>query len=207
MSARKFILTSVIVLSASVATPQLASADWMLTPFVGWNFGGATNTGFVDFDDEFEQKANVGASLTWMGAGVIGFEADFGYTPNFFENTAGTGDFEFGDNNVTTFMGNVVIGIPIGGQHGVGFRPFGVAGMGFIKSRIGDADDVFNVDSTDLAFNVGAGAMFFFSDRFGLRGDLRYFRSFQDEELDEDFNFGLADFRFWRATLGATFRF
>jgi opacity protein-like surface antigen len=194
-------------LFASIATPTHAAADWLLTPFVGWNFGGAASNEFVDFADEFEQKANFGASLTWMGAGALGFEVDLGYTPNFFENTAGTGDFEFGDNNVTTLMGNIVIGIPIGGQHGAGFRPFGVAGLGLIKSKVGDADDFFNVDSTDFGFNLGAGAMFFFSDNIGMRGDLRYFRSLQDEELNDDFEFGLADFRFWRATLGATIRF
>jgi opacity protein-like surface antigen len=207
MSARKCIVTLGVVLISLVAAPKSAFADWMLTPFVGWNFGGAANTQFVDFADEFEQKANFGASLTWMGAGVIGLEVDFGYTPNFFENTTGQGDFEFGDSNVTTLMGNVVIGVPIGGQHGVGFRPFGVAGLGLIKTRIGTVDDFFNVDSTDLGFNVGAGALFFFTDGFGLRGDLRYFRSLQDEELNDDFEFRLASFRYWRATVGATFRF
>ena len=207
MSARRTILSSILFLAVSLAVPKTASADWMLTPFVGWNFGGAANMQFVDFADEFEQKANFGVSLTWMGAGVFGFEVDLGFTPNFFEQTEGTGDFEFGDNNVTTLMGNVVFGIPIGGQRGAGFRPFAVAGLGLIKSRIGNAEDFFNVDSNDLGFNLGAGALFYFSDNFGLRGDLRYFRSLQDEELDEDFNFALADFRFWRASLGAAFRF
>jgi hypothetical protein len=51
-----------------------------------------------------------GASLGWMGAGVIGAELDFGYSPNFFENTNGNSNFEFGDSNVTTLMGNVVVG-------------------------------------------------------------------------------------------------
>ena len=51
-----------------------------------------------------------------MGAGIFGFEVDFGYAPNFFESTEGDGDFDYGDSNVTTLMGNVVLGIPIGGQ-------------------------------------------------------------------------------------------
>lgn len=207
MSLRKFPSLSILFLFAVLATPRSASADWMLTPFVGWNFGGAADTQFIDFTDEFEQKANFGVSLTWMGAGVFGFEFDLGFTPNFFENTEGQGDFQFGDNNVTTFMGNLIIGLPFGGQQGGGFRPFALAGAGLIKSRIGDAGDFFNVDSNDFGINVGGGALFFFSDNFGLRGDLRYFRSLQDEELDDDFNFKLADFRFWRATVGAAIRF
>jgi opacity protein-like surface antigen len=208
MSVRKFFITATLVFITSIVAPTKASADWLLTPFVGWNWGGSADLlDFDDFDDEFEQRANFGASLAWMGAGVIGFEVDFGYTPNFFENTQGSGDFEFGDSNVTTLMGNLVLGIPIGGQTGGGFRPYGVAGLGLIKSRIGDPEDFFSVDSTDWGFNVGGGAMFFFSDKFGLRGDIRYFRSLEDNEPDDEFDVGFADFRFWRGSIGATFRF
>ena len=124
MSLRKLFAITSLVLVASAATPSKASADWLFTPFVGWNWGGTANlVNGSDFDDEFEQKAMFGASLGWMGAGVIGFEADLGYSPNFFEQTAGSGNFEFGDSNLTTFMGNLIVGVPIGGQSGVGFRP------------------------------------------------------------------------------------
>jgi opacity protein-like surface antigen len=208
MSVRKCFAIASLVLVASVATPSRASADWLLTPFVGWNWGGTANLlNLPDFDDEFEQKGMFGTSLGWMGAGVFGFEADFGFSPNFFQNTTGSGNFEFGDSNLTTFMGNVLLGVPIGGQHGLGFRPYAVGGVGIIKSRIGNAGDLFEVDSTNWGFDVGAGAMFFFSDRFGIRGDIRYFRSLQDDQPDDDFDVAFADFRFWRATAGVTFRF
>lgn len=208
MSVRKFIATASLALIASVATPSRASADWLLTPFVGWNWGGTANLSDLgDFEDEFEQKAMFGASLGWMGAGVFGFEVDFGYSPNFFENTTGSGDFGFGDSNLTTVMGNLIVGVPIGGQRGPGFRPYAVGGVGIIKSRLGDAGDLFNVDSTDWGINVGAGAMFFFSDNVGLRGDVRYFRSLQDTEAEDEFNIGFADFRYWRGTVGVTIRF
>jgi len=208
MSVRKFIITATLVLITTVAAPRTASADWLLTPFIGWNWGGAANfLDLEDFDDQFEQKVDFGASLAWMGAGIVGFEVDFGYTPNFFENTAGSGNFEFGDSNVTTLMGNVIIGVPVGGQTGPGFRPYGVAGVGLIKSRIGDAEDFFNVDSTNWGVDIGGGANFFFTDKFGIRGDVRYFRSLQDTEAEDEFNIGLADFHFWRGSVGATFRF
>jgi opacity protein-like surface antigen len=208
MSVRKFMTTAALVLITTVAAPRKASADWLLTPFVGWNWGGSANfLDLEDFDDEFEQKVDFGASLAWMGAGIVGFEVDFGYSPNFFENTSGSGNFEFGDSNVTTLMGYVIVGIPVGGQSGVGFRPYAVAGLGLIKSRIGDAEDFFNVDSTDWGFDVGAGANFFFTDKFGIRGDVRYFRSLEDNEPDDEFDIGFADFHFWRGSIGATFRF
>ncbi|MET0213661.1 MAG: outer membrane beta-barrel protein [Vicinamibacterales bacterium] len=208
MSVRKCFAIASLVLITTVAAPSKASADWLLTPFVGWNWGGTANLlEGDDFDDEFEQKAMFGASLAWMGAGVFGFEVDFGFSPNFFENTSGSGDFEFADSNLTTVMGNVIIGVPIGGQHGVGFRPYAVGGVGLVKSRLGSSGDLFNVDSTDWGFNVGAGAMFFFSDNVGVRGDVRYFRSLEDVEPIDDFNIGFANFRFWRGTLGVTIRF
>jgi opacity protein-like surface antigen len=209
MSVRKFIAVASLVLMGSLASPTKASADWLFTPFVGWNWGGTANfTEVEDFTDEFEQKAMFGASLSYMGAGIIGFEIDFGYSPNFFQNTAGTGNFEFGDSNLTTLMGNLVIGVPIGGQSGVGFRPYAVGGVGMIKSNIGFDDDFFDeFNSTDFGINVGAGAMFFFSDKVGLRGDVRYFRSLQDVEPLDDFNIGLSGFHFWRGTLGVTIRF
>jgi opacity protein-like surface antigen len=208
MSVRKFIISSVLVLMASAVAPSKASADWLLTPFVGWNWGGTANfPDFPDFDDKFEQRVNFGVSFGWMGAGVIGWEIDLGFSPNFFENTAGPGNFEFGDSNVTTLMGNLVLGVPLGGQKGPGFRPYAVGGLGLIKSRIGDADDLFNVDATDWGFNAGAGAYFFFTDGFGLRADIRYFRSLQDNEPDDELDVAFGDFRFWRGTFGATFRF
>jgi opacity protein-like surface antigen len=211
MSVRKLLSIASLVLITSVATPGNASADWLFTPFVGWNWGGTANlVEGVDFDDEFEQKAMFGASLGWMGAGLVGFEVDLGYSPNFFEQTVGSGNFDFGDSNLTTLMGNLIIGVPIGGQRGPGFRPYAVGGLGIIKSRIDGAEDLFEVDSTNWGFNVGAGAIFFFSDNVGVRGDVRYFRSLQDDDIDdlEDlFDIGLANFRFWRGTAGVTIRF
>jgi outer membrane protein with beta-barrel domain len=208
MAVRKCIITTCLVIAGFVSAPSTASADWLFTPFVGMNWGGSANfTDFDDFDDEFEQRANFGASLGWMGAGVVGFEVDFGFAPNFFENTGGSGDFAFGDSNVTTVMGNVVLGAPIGGQSGPGIRPYGVAGIGLIKSRIDDADDLFDVDSTDWGMNVGGGIVGFFSDNIGIRGDVRYFRSLQDNEPDGEFDLAFRDFSFWRGTVGVTFRF
>jgi opacity protein-like surface antigen len=210
MSFRKLFIASALVVTATITAPATASADWLFTPFIGVNWGGTATTTInpgEDFEDEFERRMNFGASLGWMGAGIAGFEIDFGYSPNFFEQTTGEDNFEFGDSNVTTVMGNVVLGAPVGGQTGLGIRPYAVGGIGIIKSRIDNAEQLFDVDKSSWGFNVGGGVTAFLSDSFGLRGDVRYFRSLQDKEQDGDLDIGLADFRFWRGTLGATFRF
>jgi hypothetical protein len=207
MSLRKLIITSCLAFMVAAAVPAKASADWLFTPFIGMNFGGGFNDDFGDFEDEFENRGTYGASLAWMGGGIMGFELDLGYTPNFFENTVGDADFEFGENNVTTLMANIVLGAPIGGQSGKGIRPYASGGIGIIRSRIEDPEDFFDVSSNDWGFNLGAGITGFFSDRVGLRGDVRYFRSLQEDEDDDDFDVSLGSFKFWRGSLGLSFRF
>ena len=93
------------------------------------------------------------------------------------------------------------------GMHGAGVRPYVLGGLGIIKTRAQHARDLFDVARTDWGFNVGGGIMGFFSDSVGVRADVRYFRSLQDEEPDDDFDIGLSNFKFWRGSLGLTFRF
>ena len=209
MSLRKLFVTGALVLGTAAAAPSKASADWLFTPFIGSNFNGSAtiNENGTDFDDEFERRVNFGASLAWMGAGIAGFEVDFGYSPNFFEETKGDDNFGFGESNVTTLMANAVLGAPIGGTAGISFRPYVVGGVGIMKSRIGDAEDLFDVDKTNFGFNAGGGVTGFFTDNIGIRGDLRYFRSLQDNEPDGDVDISLSSFKFWRGSVGVTFRF
>jgi opacity protein-like surface antigen len=208
MTVRKLLFAASLALVALVAAPSRASADWYITPFIGGNFGGNANFGDLnDFDDEFERRVDMGASLGWMGNGIAGFELDFGWSPNFFQNTSGDANFQWGDSNVTSLMANVVVGAPIGGQSGVGVRPYATAGLGLLRSSITGSTFFNDLHTNDLGFNVGAGLHGYFTDNVGLRGDVRYFRSLQDNEPDTDFDLGLADFNFWRATLGVTFRF
>ena len=207
MSLKKLLLSAAFA-GLVLASPARASADWLLTPFVGGNFGGDANFGqFDDFDDELERRIDFGASLGWMGNGIIGVEVDFGWAPNFFENTVGPGDFEFGDSSVTTLMANLLIGIPVGGTTGAGLRPYGSGGVGLIRSHISGNDLFDDLNTNDFGFNVGAGLHGFFSDTIGIRGDIRYFRSLQDHEPDNEFDLALSDFDFWRATVGLTIRF
>ncbi|MEO5894383.1 MAG: outer membrane beta-barrel protein [Vicinamibacterales bacterium] len=209
MSVRKLVGTAALVFVVAGAAPAKASADWLFTPFVGINWGGSAkfNESGADFEDKFERKSDFGASLAWMGAGILGFEFDFGYSPNFFANTTGDTNFGYGDSNVTTFMANVIVGAPIGGTSGKGFRPYASGGIGVIRTSIDDADDFFDISSSDLGINAGGGAHFFFSDKVGLRGDVRYFRSLKDDSSDNDIDFSLGSFNYWRGTVGVSFRF
>jgi len=206
---RKLLFVPMLAVLAFAAAPSSASADWYLTPFVGGNFGGNANFGGDnDFEDQVERRVDLGASLGWMGNGIAGFEVDWGWSPNFFQNTTGPGNFALGDSNVTTLMGNLVLGIPIGGQTGGGLRPYVLGGAGLLRSNISGSTFFNDLTSNDFGMNVGGGVHGYFNDHVGLRGDLRYFRLLEDNEPSvTDFDLSLADFNFWRASIGVTFRF
>jgi opacity protein-like surface antigen len=216
MSLKKIFFTVVVAAAASAFSPRTASADWTLTPFVGWNFGGSADVsgnGGVSTTNRFEHKVNYGVSAAAMGKGIIGGEIDFGYSPNFFANTVGNNGFNFSsDNNVMTLTGNVIVGIPAGG-HGAQVRPYAVGGVGLIRQRVGAGPDasgnLFNVNSkNDFGYDLGAGVMGFFTQNVGLRGDVRYFRSFQGSTSpDSVTGLALSGFHFWRGSVGVALKF
>jgi len=212
MSVRKWLITAGLVVAASMAAPSPASADWVFTPFVGWNFkstADVSDAAGVELENRLEQQLNYGFSLAGMGAGVVGFELDFGYSPNFFESgTNDDGDFDLtNDSNMTTLTGNLILGIPIGGTTGGSVRPYIVGGVGLIRSDVGDVGDFFDVRTkNDFGFDVGGGVMGFFNDNVGLRGDLRYFRTFRgtDENIT---GLALGNVNFWRGSVGLSLKF
>jgi opacity protein-like surface antigen len=191
---KKCVLIAALALAISPAT---AGADWLFTPNIGGGFGGSANG---------REHLTYGASIGWMGAGVLGWEADLGYSPEFFESDDDDVDVFDGDSNITTVMGNVLVGVPIGGQTGGGVRPYFVGGAGLLQTRVEDPDAIFEVDNNDFGINLGGGVMGFVSDNVGFRGDLRYFRAFGEDTSSDGVDFDLSDFDFWRGTVGVTFR-
>lgn len=208
MFMRNWLGTAAVFAVVSVAVPQTASADWVLTPFVGWNFGSSadvTGAGGPGFKDKFEKKIDYGASLMGMGAGPVGFEIDFGYSPNFFETSTTGSGFQFASSsNVTTLMGNLVIGAKSGPV-----RPYVVGGVGLLRTKVQDVGEVFDVSTkNDFGLDVGGGVMGFFSENVGLRADVRYFRGFRGtSDSDNATGLALGDFSFWRGSLGVSFKF
>src|SRR5512141_1415430 len=98
MSLRKLIVTTAACAVALAALPSTASADWVITPFVGWNFNGSADVSGANgstFASTFDHKIDYGVSAAQMGAGAIGWEVDFGYSPNFFSNTTGSNGIQF----------------------------------------------------------------------------------------------------------------
>ena len=187
-----------LILTAAVAvvlTPLQARADGFVTPWVGSAFGNADNIK--------NGQTTLGVSAGAMGAGIVGGEADFGWSPSFFGTKS-----DFGNNTVMNVMGNLILGVPIGGQHGAGIRPYVVGGVGLIRTQI-DGGTVAKVSSSDNMFgwDAGGGVMGYFADHVGIRGDVRYLRATGDlttnvSSIDINGN----KLHFWRASIGVVFR-
>jgi len=186
-----------LVVTAAVAmiwAPLDARAEGYVSPWVGVQFGSDFNNG----------RAGFGADAGYMGAGIIGGELDFGYSPSFF----GTQN-DFGNNTVINLMGNVIIGVPIGGTHGAGIRPYVTGGVGLLRTQI-DGGTLANVSSSNnqWGWNLGAGVMGYFNDHVGLRGDVRYLRGFEDLNTGNqviDLN-GANQLHFCRTSFGVVLR-
>jgi len=180
--------------------PAHASADWIFTPFAGLKTGGDTN--FVDLDQGAgATKLILGGSAGLLGDGVLGVEADFGYSPRFFETTPGR---LVVSSSVTTLMGNVIVAMPRELTR-ESLRPYFAGGLGLMHATIDDVAGVFQVDSNLLGLSVGGGAIGAISARTSLRFDLRHFKNISKE--DTRVGFGTTRLGFWRLTAGLTIRY
>jgi hypothetical protein len=189
MIGRSVLAMGAVMLLASTS----AQAEVMLTPFAGAAFAGATD----------RTRATYGLALGFLGKGVIGFEAEFATTPEFFGDSA-TNEL-FTKNDVVTLMGSLLLAIPAGPV-----RVYGAAGGGLMKTRVEATNTFFDVDSSDFGINVGGGVIGYVGSHVGLRADIRYFRDLSDLKPSSepvDFDFGLGKVSYWRAVGGLTFKF
>jgi len=196
MILRRAIVATLFLLALA---PARASADTLIVPFWGVNFGGDSGKTFSSAAESKQQT--FGASAAFFGGGVVGIEADFGYSPDFFGKT------DAGGSSVLTMTGNVVLAVPLGGQKGFGVRPYALAGVGVLRSSA-DFPGLFDEgDNNSLAWNTGGGLLVFFGDRFGLRFDIRYFKTFDDVDTSGGVIDGPGKVDFTRGSLGFVFRF
>ena len=183
---------------AVVLAPVQARADGWIAPWIGSAFGSNIDNG----------RGTFGVSAGGMGGGIVGGEVDFGYNPSFFGTKT-----DFGNNSVINVMGNLIVGVPIGGTYGKSVRPYVVGGVGLIRTQIDGATgtNFLRPASSDNMFgwDAGVGVMGFFNDHVGLRGELRYLRGTHD--MNDSTGINSIDFNgnklhFWRPSIGVVFR-
>jgi hypothetical protein len=153
-----------------LACPSASEAEWHLTPMVGVTFAG--NTSIVDPELATRQvHGQFGGAVSLLGGGVLGIEGIVVLTPGFFK-----GDVDLLESSRSiAVMGNVVVTAPRRWTE-YNLRPFVSAGVGVLHvSFVEKNPGVGPLNENIAGFNVGGGAVGFFSPRTGVRFDLRYY--------------------------------
>lgn len=187
--------------------PAPASADWLISPFLGLKFGGE---GCPCPNDPFDtlvdpegaaglRKFTFGASFGLLTPGVLGVEVDFAHIPGYFNREGAPNTVEA--SSVVTLMGDVLIAVPEAISRD-GLRPFLIGGVGWMRVSKQGVQNLTIVDPTinRLAMNIGGGAIGRISNRSSLRFELRQFRDLGTPETDLALSY-------WRATIGITLRY
>jgi len=156
-----------LALTFSLGSSTAARAQSFVSPLIGFDFGG--DAGCPNITGCTDKTLNVGVALGTMG-NVFGFEEEFAYAKDFFGDAPGL------SSSVLTLMSNVMVVPNIGPV-----RPYGLAGLGLIKTHVEFApSSILTPDNNHFGWDVGGGVIALVSPRVGVRGDIRYFHSFQD---------------------------
>jgi opacity protein-like surface antigen len=152
------------------AAAQPASAQVFVSPLVGYNFGG--DSGCPNVTNCDDKNLNLGIAFGNYGT-IFGLEGEFAYAKDFY------GDSPSYESSIATLMSNFLI-VPDMGP----VRPYALIGIGLIKSNVefGQLSNLTS-DLNTIAWNVGGGIAAHFSDRLGVRGDVRFFRAMKDREI------------------------
>jgi opacity protein-like surface antigen len=162
----------------------VARAQGYIAPLIGFNFSGDANCPQITGCED--KRLNFGVGLGKMG-NVFGFEEEFAYAKDFF-GTAPTLN-----SSVLTVMSNAMFVPNIGP-----IRPYALAGLGLIKTHVEFTPaSVLTTDNNNFGWDIGGGVIVG-GAHIGVRGDIRFFHSFQDQTIagfvlsNPQLNFGRA---------------
>jgi opacity protein-like surface antigen len=197
MPARKPTSPSSIVLFITcvfaLANPPRAEAQGFISPSFGYNFGG--DSGCLEAFDCENKNWNFGISAGALGS-IVGFEAEWLNEPEFLGKTP------IDSSEVMTVMGNFMLAPRISVV-----QPYGLIGIGLMRTTVNDALGA-EESENQIGWDIGGGLMVFVHPNIGIKGDIRYYHSFEvldlfGIELNRDDN----KLDFGRAAFGVVFKF
>jgi hypothetical protein len=157
------------------------------TPPDPWLASGSFGSSFGETDGA---TVDLGGTIGYLPSNRWGIEFLAGFSPN--TDVAGLADTQ-----VNSYMVNGLALLPRRER----WHPFVSAGLGALTF---DSDvDLDGIDSPEdavAAFNIGGGVMMF-GEPWGVRGELRYFRGFETDDLPF-----LSNLDLWRASIGFLLR-
>ena len=185
--------------AAGLVTPAPAAAEWQIAPMIGLTFNGKTT-----LQDLENASGNLhpafGIAGTYLTSGIIGFEGIATVTPGFFQSN---GDI-IESSRTSAIMGNVVLTVPPRWTE-YSLRPFVSGGIGLMRSSQEDKAGVLPVSSNVAGFNIGGGAVGYFSKTTGVRFDVRYYRNLRGVDQGP-VAVGDVHLRYMTASVGFVFR-
>jgi opacity protein-like surface antigen len=164
----RHLVRSMLVLAVLFALPSPARAQGYIAPFLGVNFGG--DAGCQTLSNCEDKSYNLGVAVGTANV-LMGFEEEFAYAKHFF------GEDPFQSTSVLTAMSNLVVGPRI-----AFVRPYGLVGLGIIKTKVDLTLSDLATSDTSLGWNVGGG-LEVAGAHIGVRGDVRYFHAFQNVDV------------------------
>ena len=184
-----------LMAAAALLVARPAAAQGFVSPYIGWNFGGDAKC--LEVIGCEEHTTSFGVGFGSLGR-AFGFEEEFGYTKNFFGEapTYGSG--------MLTVMSNLMIAAPI-----PAVKPYFLVGVGLIRAHVEPTvgSVVFASGNTTNEFGWDMGGGLIVGGTVGVRGDIRYFKTFNELDIagvslnsGEKLNFG-------RASIGVFFKF
>jgi hypothetical protein len=198
MRVKACVFAAVLVLTL----PVHARAEWFVTPFFGGNFGGVAGDALFPGAGSTSQPLSLGVTGGWTGRGWLGFEADLGRAPKFFDDDRGF----VTETSVLTLMGNARLTLPTGGM-GESLEPFVSGGAGLVRPNLAEAGGLAAVKTNKFGWNAGGGVTGYVNKHVGFTGDIRYFRTMAGEDAAPNaFGIDFNGFDFWRGTAGVSFK-
>ena len=163
----KFMFTALAALTL-LGAPARARAEGFISPLIGFNFGGDSACPAIQGCED--KRMNYGIALGATGS-IFGFEEEFAYAKDFF----GTAP-SLKNSSVLTVMSNFMLAPKIGPV-----RPYFATGVGLIKTHVeANTTSILTTDNNNFGWDIGGGVHVTVAPHVGLRGDIRYFHTFQD---------------------------
>jgi opacity protein-like surface antigen len=172
-----------------------------------------TVLGTVNVDEDVPSTMTYAFQVGYMWHSIWGAE----FIADFAPDVGFTSQLLASQPHVNSYMGNIIAALPIGERvHPYisgGFGSVGISADVFTLPDINGNRSTITADRSRWGYDIGGGIMAFADRRWGVRGDVRYFRGSSDDTFIDDLDRErrvtgglLSDLGFWHGTLGLAYR-
>lgn len=169
----RVLLALVAVFALAPATR--ASSELHIVPLVGLTLRGNTNDpNIASTGAPIGTHPNIGGAVALLGESILGIEGIGVFTPSFKPDVVANNNV-VQSSRALALMGNVVLTTPRRWTE-YSLRPYVSGGFGLMRLSVADIGSVLPTNSNAAGFDIGGGAIGFFSKHTGMRFDFRYYR-------------------------------